>query len=311
MGKKFLVIIIISIIILFSIGLIRHKLQTTIAPTTVGADSIPVRVQRVELHKIQKILEYVGNVKAQDEVLVYPKITGKIIEKLKEEGELVTKGEVIAYVDRDEVGLKFEKAPIESPIDGIIGQIFIDIGSQVTSYTAMALSTQAAVALIVRMEIMKIDLDIPEVYASRISLNQQASINFDAYPKEVFVGTISRITPVLNLLNRAFPVEIQIDNRDHRLKSGMFAKVQLVIEEHDSVPVILKEAIIGKDPDTFVYVIEDNKATLKKVVTGMRQGNLVEIMDGVREGDMVVIMGQQRLYENAPVRTEIDSNKGS
>jgi len=86
--------------------------------------------------------------------IIYPKVSGKIIEKLKNEGDSVVKGDVIAYIDRDEVGFKFEKAPVESPMNGIIGRVYVDIGTQV--------STQTAVALAVRMDNVKIDLDIPE-----------------------------------------------------------------------------------------------------------------------------------------------------
>ena len=100
---------------------------------------LPVKVMKVELKTISKALEYVGNIKGQDEAIVYPKVSGKIIEKVKEAGSPVNKGEVIAYVDRDEIGLKFEKAPVESPLTGIVGRTYVDIGSNVTPQTAVAL----------------------------------------------------------------------------------------------------------------------------------------------------------------------------
>src|SRR3989338_11142426 len=47
---------------------------------------IPVRVMKAELKNIKRALEYVGTIKGQDEVVVYPKISCKIIEKVKEDG---------------------------------------------------------------------------------------------------------------------------------------------------------------------------------------------------------------------------------
>ncbi len=257
---------------------------------------IPVKVKKVELRDLAKTLEYVGNIKAQDEAKVYPKVSGKIIEKLKEDGSPIEKGEAIALIDRDEVGLKFKQAPVESPLSGVIGRVYVDIGANVTS--------QTAVALVVKMEKVKIDLDIPEKYLPKISLRQEANISVDAYPQDKFLGIVTKISPVLNLDNRAAPVEITIENIDHRLKSGMFAKVELVIEEFKNVPTILKESIIGKDPDTYVYVIENNKAILKKIVLGNRQGSNYEVKEGLKEGEPVVIMGQQRLFEGAQVKAE-------
>lgn len=261
---------------------------------------IPVKVNKTELKDLNKSLEYVGDIKAQDEVMVYPKVTGKIIEKVKEEGAVVNKTEAIAYIDRDEVGLKFNKAPVESPIAGIVGGVYVDIGSNV--------SPQAPVALVVNMDKVKISLDIPEKYIPNIYLGQDALVNVDSYPAKVFKGQVSQISPVVNLENRAAPIEITIDNQGHYLKSGMFAKVSIIIEEHKKVPVILKEAVIGKEPDTYIYVIEDNKAVLKRVSLGIRKDSSYEVTDGLKEGELVVIVGQQRLYESAQVT--IDKNNG-
>ncbi|MBM3248075.1 MAG: efflux RND transporter periplasmic adaptor subunit [Candidatus Omnitrophica bacterium] len=258
--------------------------------------NIPVKVKKVELTDLAKTLEYVGSIKAQDEAKVYPKVSGKIIEKLKEDGSIIEKGEAIALIDRDEVGLKFKKAPVESPISGIIGRVYVDIGASVTS--------QTAIALVIKMDKVKINLDIPEKYLPRVSLGQEANISVDAYPQEKFIGLVTKISPVLNLENRAAPIEITIENTDHRLQSGMFAKVELVIEEFKNVLTILKESIIGKYPDTYVYVIENNKAALKKIVLGNRQGSNYEVKEGLKEGEPVVIIGQQRLFEGAQVKAE-------
>ncbi|HQP12061.1 MAG TPA: efflux RND transporter periplasmic adaptor subunit, partial [Candidatus Omnitrophota bacterium] len=119
-----------------------------------------------------------------------------------------------------------------------------------------------------------------------------------------------KVSPVLNLLNRAAPVEIQIDNKDHRLKSGMFARVILPLEKHERVPILIKEAVIGQEPEAHVYVIENGKAFSRKVTLGIREAEKVEVTTGVKEGELVVVMGQQRLYDDAPVRVEIDEAEG-
>lgn len=263
-------------------------------------ESIPVKVMKVELRAIQNTLDYVGDIKAQDEALVYPKVSGKIIEKLKTEGEAVRKGEAIVYIDRDEVGFKFEKAPVESPLDGFIGRINVDIGTQV--------SAQTPVALVVAMDKVKIKLDIPENYLPKISVGQKASITVQPYEGEKFSGVVSRISPVLDLETRSAPIEILISNLEHRLKSGMFAKVELIIEEHKDVPVIIKEAILGRVPDEYVYTVEGDIARLRNVKLGIRQGAYYEVVEGLKENDLVVIMGQRKLHDGSQVAIEI--NKG-
>jgi HlyD family secretion protein len=259
---------------------------------------IPVKVSKVELKELSEALEYTGNIKAQDEVMVYPKVSGKIIEKVKVDGSIVAKGEAIAYIDRDEVGLKFEKAPVESPLNGIVGRVYVDIGENVT--------VQTPVALVVNMDKVKIDLDIPEKYLPRVSKGLQAKINVDAYPQEEFFGLVTKISPVVDLATRSAPIEIVVDNLKHRLKSGMFAKVRLILQEYENIPVIIKEAIMGKEPDLYVYVVENNKAVTKKISLGIRQGAYFEVRQGLKEGDLVVIMGQQRLRDNVGVSVEME-----
>lgn len=265
-------------------------------PETKIEDSLPVKVIKVELESLYETLEYVGNIRAYDEALIYPKASGKVMEKIKEEGAKVNKGDAVVYLDRDEVGLKFEKAPVESPLSGIIGKVYVDMGENV--------SLQTPVALVLSMDKVKIDLDIPEKYLPQVELAQSARISVDAYPKQEFKGSVTQISPLVDINTRTAPIQITIDNPEHLLKSGMFAKVTLILKEIKDVPVILKEALLGNDSNQYVYIIENNKAQLRKVSLGIRQGPYWEIKEGLKEGDLVVILGQQRLYEGANVIIE-------
>lgn len=259
-------------------------------------EAIPVKVMKVELKNIQNSLDYVGDIKAQDEAKVYPKVNGKIIEKLAKDGAAVKKGDIIAYIDRDEVGFKFEKAPVESPLTGIIGRVYVDKGATVTP--------QTPIALVVDMDKVKVDLNIPEDYLSKISIGQSVEITLQSYPDKIFFGKVSLISPILDLETRTAPVEISIPNSGYRLKSGMFVQARLILEEHKKVPVIAKEAVMGKAPYFYVYVINENLARQKSVKLGIRQGADYEVTDGLKEADLVVVMGLQKLYDGAAVIAE-------
>lgn len=283
------------------LGFARFYLEKHNTVATTVDTAIPVQVELTRAAEIQKNLEYVGNVRAEEEALVYPKVSGKLIEKIKAEGDAVQKGEILLYVDRDEVGLKFEKAPIESPMNGIVGEITVDVGEHVTP--------QTVVGLVVKMDRMKIALDIPEVYSSKISLGQEVLLKFDAYPVEAFQGKITKISPIINLANRAFPIEILILNPENKLKSGMFAKVEIIIESHENAITVRKEVILGKEPNAYVYIVENNIAKLRNVKIGIRSADRVEISEGVQKGDLVVVLGQQRLYDGAQVRIDTGSSQ--
>jgi len=275
------------------------KEQKSNAPAVAEVEAIPVKIETVKSRDIAEYLDYVANIKAQEEVLVFPKVTGKIIKKVKEEGDVVSQGDVIAYVDRDEVGLTFEQAPVESPLAGIVGKVYVDIGANVAPSTS--------VALVINMDRVKVYLDVPEKYLTKVTTGMHAAITVDAYPDQIFDGVVNRISPVLDTATRTSQTEIGIDNKDHRLRSGMYAKVKIVIQEYKDAVVVLKEAVLGKEPRQYVYVIKDQKAILKEVSVGARQGSYLVITQGVSRGDDVVIMGQQRLYDGAPVFVEMNA----
>ncbi len=289
-------IIIIVLIVFIAMLLLKNKRAQKTSPQQTNGMAIPVRVMKVPAQNIQEAVEYVGNIKGQAEVAVYPKVTGKILEKAKAEGDPVKKGDILATIDRDEAGLKFEPAPVESPLAGFVGRVYVDLGTNV--------NPQSPVALVVDIERVTIDLDIPEIYLPRIAVGQPATIRLDPYPDKEFSGNVTKISPVVDTMTRTAPIEIAIDNQGHELKSGMFARVRLIINEKKDVPVVLKEALIGQGNEFSVYTVKDQKAHLQKIVLGIMQGPYIEILEGVQQGEYVVIMGQQKLTEGAPVLME-------
>jgi multidrug efflux pump subunit AcrA (membrane-fusion protein) len=260
------------------------------------SDAVPVNVVEVKPGRLSISHDFVGNIKAEYEAEVYPKVSGKIMEKVKNEGDRVEKDEPLMYIDRDEVGLKFEKAPVQSPIKGVVGLVYADVGQRV--------QPTAPVAYVVDMEKVKINIDVPEKTIGEIRFGQDAEVRVDTYPDKVFIGKITRISPVLDPMTRTSSAEVSVDNKEGLLKPGMFARVSIVTHVSENVDVVMKEAVIGKEPDTFVYVIKDNKAMKKKIELGLKQDNLIEVKSGLQTGDQVVVIGQQKLYENAPVVIE-------
>ena len=150
---------------------------------------------------------------------------------------------------------------------------------------------------------------MPERYLPQVSIGQTARVRVDAYPGTVFDGTVTRISPVVEIETRTAPVEISIDNADHRLKPGMFAGVQLVLEQRENVLTVLQEAVIGREPDTYVFVVNDGVARVRNVALGLRENYRVEVREGLKAGDMVAVMGQERLRDGAAVSVEIDGEQ--
>ncbi|KPK41614.1 MAG: hypothetical protein AMJ78_04935 [Omnitrophica WOR_2 bacterium SM23_29] len=263
-------------------------------PTKEEVTKIPVSVIEVRKGSLKEALFYVGDIKADDEAIIYPKVTGKIIEKLAKEGDSLKKGDILAYIDRDEVGFKFEKAPVESPIDGVVGKVYVDIGTSV--------SPQVPVGLVVNMDVVEVEVNVVERDLPKIREGQAAQLEADAYPDEIFEGMVERITPVVDLASRTATVQIKIPNEDHRLKPGMFARIKILVKEREDVLIIPRDAIILEDSSNYVFVVkDDNNVQRKKIEIGLNEDNKFEVINGLDEGEIVVTMGNARLKDGDTV----------
>jgi hypothetical protein len=124
----------------------------------------------------------------------------------------------------------------------------------------------------------------------------------DAYPSSHWQGKIERLEPMLKEESRTVVAKIGVPNPDDRLKPGMFARLEIVLDKTPQVVAVPKAALLlGPDKTPQVFVILDEVAFLRKVVPGLVTENWVEIKKGVKPGEAVVVEGAERLKELARV----------
>ena len=116
---------------------------------------------------------------------------------------------------------------------------------------------------------------------------------------------ICLVYPTIDAVTRTFPVEIKIDNRDQRIRPGMFARAILNFGSEENVVVpdlaIVKQAGSG---DRYVYVYDNGTVSYNKVELGRRMGTEYELKSGVPNNSKVVIAGQSRLINGTEVDIE-------
>ena len=118
-----------------------------------------------------------------------------------------------------------------------------------------------------------------------------------------FKGKVNLVYPTIDPRSHTFPVEIIVDNKNEKLRPGMFTRVTINYGNNFRVVVpdsaVLKQ--VGAD-DKYVYVLnEDNTVTYTPVKLGVRMGNRYEIISGLNDGDVIVTSGQTRLKNNIEV----------
>ncbi len=191
---------------------------------------------------------------------------------------------------------------IYAPIGGMIAKKFIDEGDIVTATSQMK---GTPLVVVVDMDTVKVVVNAAEKDIASVKMGLDANVRVDAYPDEVFAGRVSNVSPVLSPLTRTAPVEIEIDNMDHLLKPGMFARVKLITKVHENVLIVSLKAIIYRDGETNVFVVEKDAAVLREVTTGLENGGMVEITSGLRKGEKIVTEGAYGLKDGDRVRMKL------
>lgn len=300
-GRRLFIVLIVLILSLVLLRGFFFKSAPKQAPPSVKrtAEKAVVRVSTVEKGDIKLILSYVGSLKAKDEINVFSKASGKLSEYTVKEGDSVAKGQVIALLDRDETGLKYELVKVESPIAGIVGRTFLDKGASVL--TTGNISQGTPLAVILNMDEMLVKLYISEPDIPYLKLGLDARINVDAYADEAFEGKISKISETLDPLTRTLPIEITIPNAPRRLKSGMFCRIKIIASERKGALYLSQDALVRELGANYVFVVEDNIARKRKVSLGIQEDSRAEIADGLKEDDAVIIFGQQSLKDGSPI----------
>lgn len=284
-------------VIILVVGIVVFRIvQKSCDTGEVAKTEVPteVVVEEVKLGDIEQILEYTGNVTGQEQVTVYPiEETGRLIKYLVKEGDRVSKGNVIALVDRSIKGLEFQSAKIASPISGTVAMLFLDRGAVV--------SPQIPIAMIADMDKVKIEIQVVEKELPGVTKGQLARVWADAYPNKVFTGKLTELSPAVNPLSKTAKGRIIVENPGHLLKPGMFARVELIVNEHKNVMVVSNKAVLEKEGKEIVFVDTDNIARLKEVETGFKDENQTEIVGGIELGESIVVFGNYGLRDGMKI----------
>jgi len=179
-----------------------------------------VPVIRVERRNVIKTIPVLGEVSGNPEVKVFPKVTGKLVKKLKFPGNRVRKNEVLCLIDRDEPAFKFTTAQVFSPISGIVLDYFLDTGAQV--------SPQTAILKVANFDTVKILLYFSESDFTHIRKGQRVLFTF---LDKTFEGFINRVYPSPDEMSKKFKAEIIFKNKNHILKPAMSIDAKVVMDE--------------------------------------------------------------------------------
>lgn len=152
---------------------------------------------------------------------------------------------------------------------------------------------------------IRLTIDIPETDAVLIDKNTKTEITFPELPNGKYTATVSRIAYGLDETTKTMKVEIDLPNTDLKIRSGMYAKVEIKRSGHKDALSVPNEAIGNVKGLSFIYVIENNICKKVEVKTGIRDEKFTELLNAeIKPTDMIVVQGKEFCSDGATVNTK-------
>lgn len=200
----------------------------------------------------------------------------------------------LAEVQLNQAREALNNAVVTAPVDGIVSQVNVTVGN-------MASTVQVALSLTDAQNLYS-SLSVAENLVNRLATGKVVKVTVSSVSESSIIGKIEHISPAADPKTHLYPLKISMENPGGKIKPGMSAKVELTTEEKADVMAIKSEAVVLKNEKTIVYVVEEDKAVAKEVVTGLDTGVDIEILKGLNQGDKVIIKGQTLVDQGHKVK---------
>ena len=194
---------------------------------------------------------------------------------------------------------------IRAPFAGYVAERNLDTGAYVTGTAASTSTMSRGMMSLHDLDTVRVLIEVVEKDIPLITIGQKAELRAEAYPDQVFEGTVTRIVHALNRATRTMTVEIDLPNKDRRLKGGMFARVEVLVGTHPDAVQIPIDAVSRLEEAQYVFVVRDGKAQRVNVEIGARKENRVEIVTGLFGDEAVIVSGKDLVHDGTPVQAQL------
>jgi len=200
------------------------------------------------------------------------------------------------------------KKEVRAPFDGQLGIRQVNIGQSIEARTPIVALTS--------LDPVFIDFALPQQELTKLSPGLEVSVRTDAVPGREFKGKLTAINSMIDATTRNVSLQGTLDNPDHALHPGMFAKVELRLPEKHKALVVPGSAVSYAPFGDSVFVIEKKKdpktgkesETIRQqfVRVGEARGDLVSIVDGLKANETIVSTGVFKLRNGMSVTINND-----
>ena len=199
--------------------------------------------------------------------------------------------------DMDENEVILNKMKLTAPFDGVVGNSRVNPGDYVT--------VGQNIVMLTNTKNLRIEYTVPEKFLPLLRLGQKVAITAAAYPGKAFSGTLTFISPTINVENRSISLYAEIDNSESLLAAGMFVEASQSLGNTEHALMVPARSLIPVLDGAQVFKIVDGKAFSVDVVIGQRTAENVQVVQGVTKNDIVITDGQLKVKNGMPVKVQL------
>lgn len=193
--------------------------------------------------------------------------------------------------------LDLEGTHIVAPFEGDVASVDAVVGAQA--------QVGRPLVTLVDLSDIRIPAEVLESDFGALTAGAAARVRVAALPGEVTTGRVTALAPVLDAARGTGVAYVAIENRDRRLRPGMYAEVEIEAARHDDRIAVPRRAVLERDRKLLVFKASNGRAEWQYVETGLESETMIEITHGLTPGDTVLVEGHLTLAHAAPVRVRI------
>jgi RND family efflux transporter MFP subunit len=184
------------------------------------------------------------------------------------------------------------KSRVTAPVAGVIQQRFISEGDFVNRGQALFKITQP--------ERLQAWLPYPESLALQVKVGQPAKLYSPLIEGELVSGKVTDLQPSIGIGSRAVMAIVNLD-KPGNLRPEATLRGQVLVATHANAVMVPNKSIVRRPDGEVVYVIQNNTAEARNIITGQNRGAMIEIVAGLKGGEVVATDGASFLSNGANV----------
>jgi len=215
-----------------------------------------------------------------------------------------------ALSDNQRVEALHNYTNVTAPLDGVVIWRYADTGALIQGGTNSN-SQDLPIVRISQSNLLRLRIPVPEDDVKYVHAGDQLQVRVDAIGRS-FTGKIVRFTREVNFETRTMETEVDVENKDLSIATGMYANTLLQLAHVTNAVTIPVEALVLNGQQETVYALDDgNRVHIRKVAVGLEGSKLAEITSGLNAGERVVVGGQDKYQENEEVNPLLTATPAS